>query len=113
MLQVSLVLPSVQEKFGLGNTYLGFAAVGAVALISIYLTVPGAPQFPLLSLCVRSRMLHANHCQTFRWLRARLHKSCVWRMQHHHGARSVHEPNINLVGHVPVEFTVVVFNVAV
>lgn len=37
------MLPSLQEKFGLGNTYLAFAGIGAIALVSIYLTVPGAP----------------------------------------------------------------------
>jgi hypothetical protein len=37
---VSLALPSVEAAVGLPATYLGFAAVGAVALLSIYYTVP-------------------------------------------------------------------------
>ncbi|GBF98053.1 D-xylose-proton symporter-like chloroplastic [Raphidocelis subcapitata] len=37
---VSLALPSVEAGIGLPATYLGFAAVGVVALASIYFTVP-------------------------------------------------------------------------
>jgi sugar porter (SP) family MFS transporter len=36
---VSFFLPSVQEQVGLRGTYLGFASVGVLALISIYFTV--------------------------------------------------------------------------
>jgi hypothetical protein len=38
---VSLALPTVQEAVGLPATYLGFAGVGVVALLSIYLTGGG------------------------------------------------------------------------
>ncbi|KAI8470339.1 MAG: general substrate transporter [Monoraphidium minutum] len=38
---VSLALPSVQEAVGLPATYLGFAAIGAAALLSIYYTAEG------------------------------------------------------------------------
>ncbi len=37
---VSLALPTVQEAVGMSATYFGFAAIGALALTSIYLTVP-------------------------------------------------------------------------
>ena len=37
---VSLALPSLQTGIGLGKTYALFAAIGVVALISIYNTVP-------------------------------------------------------------------------
>ena len=39
-MQVSLVLPSVQEAFGAGGTYLTFAAIGVVALGTIFTIVP-------------------------------------------------------------------------
>ncbi|KAK9818055.1 hypothetical protein WJX72_006373 [[Myrmecia] bisecta] len=37
---VSLVLPSVQENFGIANTYLAFAVISLVALGTIYAIVP-------------------------------------------------------------------------
>jgi MFS family permease len=37
---VSLILPGIQDKFGLPATYQCFAAVGVIALVSIYFTVP-------------------------------------------------------------------------
>ena len=40
MLQVSLVLPSVQDSLGPGVTYLVFAAIGLVAVGCIYAIVP-------------------------------------------------------------------------
>ncbi len=40
LLQVSLVLPSVQDSLGPGVTYLVFAAIGLVAVGSIYAIVP-------------------------------------------------------------------------
>ncbi len=39
-MQVSLVLPSVQEAFGPGGTYLAFAGIGVVALATIFAIVP-------------------------------------------------------------------------
>lgn len=39
-LQVSLVLPSLQDNLGAGGAYALFAVVSIVALASIYLTVP-------------------------------------------------------------------------
>ncbi len=39
-LQVSLVLPSVQDAFGPGGTYLAFAAIGVVAVSTILAIVP-------------------------------------------------------------------------
>ena len=39
-LQVSLVLPSLQDKAGLGATYFIFAGIGIGSLVSIYATVP-------------------------------------------------------------------------
>jgi Sugar (and other) transporter len=39
-MQVSLVLPSVQDSLGAGGAYTLFGAVSLVALVSIYLTVP-------------------------------------------------------------------------
>ena len=38
--QVSLVLPTLEDKAGLGATYLLFAGIGVVSLASIYATVP-------------------------------------------------------------------------
>ena len=38
--QVSLVLPTFQESFGAGATYLGFAVIGLAALATIYAIVP-------------------------------------------------------------------------
>ena len=40
VMQVSLVLPTVQDTFGAGATYLGFAAIGVVAVATIYAIVP-------------------------------------------------------------------------
>ncbi len=37
---MSLVLPTLEDKAGLGATYLIFAGIGVVALGSIYATVP-------------------------------------------------------------------------
>ncbi|CAL5219592.1 g1455 [Coccomyxa viridis] len=37
---VSLVLPTVQETFGAGATYLGFAVIGVAAVATIYAIVP-------------------------------------------------------------------------
>ncbi|KAL3146782.1 hypothetical protein ABBQ38_014764 [Trebouxia sp. C0009 RCD-2024] len=37
---VSLALPTLQDKAGLGATYLLFAGIGVVSLASIYLTIP-------------------------------------------------------------------------
>ena len=39
-LQVSLVLPTLEDKAGLGATYLLFAGIGVVSLGSIYATIP-------------------------------------------------------------------------
>lgn len=39
-LQVSLALPTLEDKAGLGATYLLFAGIGVVSLVSIYLTIP-------------------------------------------------------------------------
>ena len=36
---VSLFLPTVEETIGLRGTYLGFASVGVLAVVSIYFTV--------------------------------------------------------------------------
>lgn len=67
---VSLALPSVEASIGLPATYLGFAAVGAVALLSIYYTggrkgggaacigMPAACQ--LWAGCIGMRMLHGS-----------------------------------------------------
>ena len=41
VVQVSLILPSFQDRFGMSTTYFTFAAIGAIALVTIYLTVPG------------------------------------------------------------------------
>ena len=38
--QVSLALPTLEDKAGLGATYLLFAGIGVLSLISIYLTIP-------------------------------------------------------------------------
>ena len=38
--QVSLVLPTVQDTFGAGATYLGFAVIGVAAVATIYAIVP-------------------------------------------------------------------------
>lgn len=38
--QVSLALPSVQEAWGPGYTYLAFCGIAVVAVASIYATVP-------------------------------------------------------------------------
>lgn len=40
MVQVSLVLPTVQDNFGAGATYLGFAVIGVAAVATIYAIVP-------------------------------------------------------------------------
>ena len=40
LFQVSLALPTLQDKAGLGATYLIFAGIGVVSLVSIYLTIP-------------------------------------------------------------------------
>lgn len=37
---MSLALPTLQDKAGLGATYLLFAGIGVVSLASIYLTIP-------------------------------------------------------------------------
>ena len=39
-MQVSLALPTLEDKAGLGATYLLFAGIGVVSLVSIYLTIP-------------------------------------------------------------------------
>ncbi len=39
-MQVSLVLPSLQDNLGPGATYLLFAGVGLVAVATIYTIVP-------------------------------------------------------------------------
>ncbi len=39
-MQVSLVLPTVQDTFGAGATYLGFAVIGVAAVATIYAIVP-------------------------------------------------------------------------
>lgn len=39
-MQVSLVLPSVQDSFGPGATYLTFAAIAVLAVGTIYVIVP-------------------------------------------------------------------------
>lgn len=39
-MQVSLVLPTVQDTFGAGATYLGFALIGVAAVATIYAIVP-------------------------------------------------------------------------
>ena len=39
-LQVSLVLPSVQDSIGAGYTYLVFAGLSVVAVVTIYNIVP-------------------------------------------------------------------------
>jgi hypothetical protein len=39
-LQVSLVLPAIQDAFGPGATYLVFAAIGLVAVATIFAVVP-------------------------------------------------------------------------
>ena len=40
VLQVSLVLPSLQENAGIGATYFIFAGIGVVSVATIYATVP-------------------------------------------------------------------------
>ena len=37
---MSLVLPTLEDKAGLGVTYLLFAGIGVVSLVSIYATIP-------------------------------------------------------------------------
>lgn len=39
-MQVSLVLPTVQDNLGLGLTYAIFAGIGLVSLVTIYNIVP-------------------------------------------------------------------------
>ena len=40
LLQVSLVLPSLQETAGIGATYFIFAGIGVISVATIYATVP-------------------------------------------------------------------------
>jgi hypothetical protein len=37
---VSLVLPGIQESFGMSGTYFSFAAIGTLAVLTIFLVVP-------------------------------------------------------------------------
>ena len=71
---VSLALPTVEASVGLPATYLGFAAIGAVALLSIYYTgappgACGAPSPPASSGAATAAMRPSGRVPVVSWLR--------------------------------------------